>query len=88
VTTVKPLSAQVTGMRTRTGPASPAWLALLWVKPKTSSRTATPRTCGPASTTTPPRSLRCPEGNVAGQRPCRAPSRIIASPGWIPAART
>ena len=65
-----------------------AWLALLWVKPRTSSPTAKPRTWGPASTTTPARSLPCPEGNVAGQRSCRAPFRIITSPGWIPAART
>ena len=65
-----------------------AWLARLWVKPKTSSPTAKPRTCGPVCTMTPARSLPCPEGKVAGQRVCRAPSRIITSPGWIPAART
>src|SRR5689334_4715688 len=38
-----------------------AWLALLWVKPTTSSPTATPRTCEPTSTTTPARSLPCPD---------------------------
>lgn len=38
--------------------------------------------------TTPARSLPCPEGNVAGRRACSAPSRMCASPGWMPAART
>src|SRR6185312_3373484 len=65
-----------------------AWLALLRVKPRTSSPTAKPRTREPASTTTPARSLPCPEGNVAGHRSCSSPVRIWTSPGWIPAART
>src|SRR5438128_6750414 len=38
------------------------------------------------SSTIPARSLPCPEGNVAGHRLAKAPSRIAASPGLIPAA--
>jgi hypothetical protein len=42
----------------------------------------------PTSSTTPARSLPCPEGNVAGQRSCMRRSQIAASPGLIPAAFT
>src|SRR5262249_44599849 len=42
----------------------------------------------PVSATIPARSLPCPDGNVAGQRACSRPFRILASPGLIPAALT
>src|SRR5580692_12738334 len=51
-----------------------------------SSPTATFLTALPTSSTRPARSLPCPEGNVAGHRLAKAPSRIAASPGLIPAA--
>src|SRR6266581_4856338 len=54
----------------------------------TSSPAANPVTPWPARATTPARSLPCPEGNVAGQRECSRPSRILASPGLMPAALT
>ena len=65
-----------------------AWLARLSVKPMTSSPAETPVTPDPVSATIPARSLPCPEGNVAGQRACSSPSRILPSPGLIPAALT
>src|SRR5580658_9836912 len=65
-----------------------AWLALSLVNPMTSSPTATFDTPGPTSSTTPARSLPCPEGNVAGQRSANSPFRIEASPGLMPAALT
>src|SRR5258708_14310836 len=42
----------------------------------------------PSSSTTPARSLPCPDGNVAGNIWDRAPERILPSPGLIPAAFT
>src|SRR6476646_2760184 len=54
----------------------------------TSSPTPKPVTPGPVSATIPARSLPCPDGNVAGHRECSRPSRILASPGLIPAALT
>src|SRR5580704_3985501 len=65
-----------------------AWLARLSVQPITSSPTETPLTAGPVSATIPARSLPSPEGNVAGHRASSSPSRILASPGLIPAALT
>ena len=52
----------------------------------TSSPTATFLTALPTASTTPARSLPCPEGNVAGHCLAKAPSRIAASPGLMPAA--
>src|SRR5256884_11242 len=54
----------------------------------TSSPVAKPVTLAPAAATTPARSLPCPDGNVAGHLECSRPSRILASPGLIPAALT
>src|SRR5437879_1364571 len=54
----------------------------------TSSPVVNPITPWPARATTPARSLPCPDGNVAGQRECSRPSRILASPGLMPAALT
>ena len=54
----------------------------------TSSPAAKPVTPGPVPATTPARSLPCPDGNVAGHLECSRPSRILASPGLIPAALT
>src|SRR5712691_4843595 len=54
----------------------------------TSSPAVNPVTPWPARATTPARSLPCPDGNVAGQRECSRPSRILASPGLTPAALT
>src|SRR5258705_6287300 len=54
----------------------------------TSSPAVTVSTSGPVSATTPAWSLHCRDGNVAGQRSCSAPRRIIASPGLIAAAFT
>src|SRR6185437_529064 len=54
----------------------------------TSSPVAKPVTPDPVAATTPARSLPCPDGNVAGHRECSRPSRILASPGLIPAALT
>src|SRR6266566_2379712 len=54
----------------------------------TSSPAANPVTPWPARATTPARSLPCPDGNVVGQRECSRPSRILASPGLMPAALT
>src|SRR6185312_3169465 len=54
----------------------------------TSSPVAKPVTPAPVAATTPARSLPCPDGNVAGHRECSRPSRILASPGLIPAALT
>src|SRR6185437_8932925 len=54
----------------------------------TSSPVAKPVTPPPVAATTPARSLPCPDGNVAGHRECSRPSRILASPGLIPAALT
>ena len=65
-----------------------AWLARLSVKPMTSSPAENPVTSGPVSATTPARSLPWPDGNTAGHRECSSPSRILASPGLIPAAST
>src|ERR1700761_9640928 len=45
-------------------------------------------TPGPTLATTPARSLPSPDGNVAGHMECSRPSRILASPGLIPAALT
>ena len=45
-----------------------AWLARLSVNPITSSPAANPVTPSPTSSTTPARSLPCPDGNVAGHR--------------------
>ena len=41
-----------------------------------------------ARATTPARSLPCPDGNVAGHSCASSPSRILASPGLMPAATT
>ena len=65
-----------------------AWLDRVSTQPITSSPTATPVTSGPSRSTTPARSLPSPEGNVAGKRACSRPSRILASPGLMPAALT
>ena len=65
-----------------------AWLDLVSTQPMTSSRSATAVTPAPRRSTTPAKSLPCPDGNVAGQRSCRKPSRILASPGLMPAALT
>src|SRR5258705_4489649 len=65
-----------------------AWLARLSVKPSTSSPTPKVSTPSPTSASPPAISLPCPDGNVAGQRSCIAPRRIIASPGLIAAAFT
>src|SRR5689334_17522892 len=54
----------------------------------TSSPAARAVTPGPVSATTPARSLPWPDGNVAGHLACSRPSRILASPGLIPAALT
>src|SRR5580692_3132389 len=54
----------------------------------TSSPAAKPVTPAPVPATTPARSLPCPDGNVAGHLECSSPSRILASPGLIPAALT
>src|SRR6267154_1640273 len=54
----------------------------------TSSPSANPVTSVPACATIPARSLPCPDGNVAGHRECSRPSRILASPGLMPAALT
>src|ERR1039457_6375946 len=62
-----------------------AWLARLSVNPLTPSPTAT---SPPVPATPPARSLPWPEGNVDGHRSARAPARIFASPGLIPAALT
>src|SRR6202167_3548830 len=68
--------------------ANSAWLDLSLVNPMTSSPNATFATPGPTSSTTPARSLPCPEGNVEGQRSANIPFRIEASPGLMPAALT
>ncbi len=65
-----------------------AWLDRVSTQPITSSPGANVVTSGPSRSTTPAKSLPCPEGNVAGQRSCSAPSRIFASPGLMPAALT
>src|SRR5438046_923308 len=54
----------------------------------TSSPTSTVSASAPMSATTPARSLPWPDGKLAGQRSCRKPCRIIASPGLMPAAFT
>src|SRR5580692_3117562 len=54
----------------------------------TSSPAAKPVTPAPVPATTPARSLPCPDGNVAGHLECSSPSRILDSPGLIPAALT
>ena len=43
---------------------------------------------GATAVTTPARSLPSPDGKVAGNISCIAPTRMPASPGLIPAART
>src|SRR5215468_5209840 len=53
-----------------------------------SSPAENPVTPGPGSATIPARSLPWPDGNTAGHRECSSPSRILASPGLIPAALT
>ena len=65
-----------------------AWLARLSVNPMTSSPSANPVTPGPVCATTPARSLPCPDGNVEGHLERIRPSRILASPGLMPAALT
>ena len=65
-----------------------AWLDRVSTQPITSSPAATVVTPGPRRSTTPAKSLPCPDGNVAGHRSCSAPSRIFASPGLMPAALT
>src|SRR5579875_843263 len=65
-----------------------AWLDRVSTQPITSSPSATPVTPGPSRSTVPARSLPCPDGNVAGHRSCIRPSRILASPGLMPAALT
>src|SRR5690348_5740472 len=65
-----------------------AWLERVSTQPTTSSPIATVVTPGPSLSTTPAKSLPCPDGNVAGQRSCSDPSRILASPGLMPAALT
>jgi hypothetical protein len=65
-----------------------AWLDRVSTQPMTSSPGATLVTPGPSASTIPAKSLPCPDGNVAGQRSCSAPSRIFASPGLMPAALT
>src|SRR5580693_5186117 len=65
-----------------------AWLARLSVQPITSSPAEKLVTPGPASATIPARSLPSPDGNVAGHLASSKPSRILASPGLIPAALT
>src|SRR5580658_1215111 len=65
-----------------------AWLDLSLENPMTSSPTATFVTPGPTCSTTPARSLPCPEGNVEGQRSANNPLRMEASPGLMPAALT
>src|SRR5579875_3864845 len=65
-----------------------AWLDRVSTQPITSSPSATPVTPGPSRSTVPARSLPCPDGNVAGHRSCSRPSRILASPGLMPAALT
>ena len=65
-----------------------AWLARLSVQPITSSPAEKLVTPGLASATIPARSLPSPDGNVAGHLACIKPSRILASPGLIPAALT
>src|SRR6201986_1638536 len=54
----------------------------------TSSPVAKPLTPAPVPATTPARSLPCPAGTVAGHLECSRPSRMLASPGLIPAAFT
>src|SRR5215470_17924400 len=49
---------------------------------------ADPVSADPDPATIPARSVPSPEGNTAGQRACSRPSRILASPGLIPAALT
>lgn len=65
-----------------------AWLALSSVKPITSSPGENRVTPGPGSATIPARSLPWPDGKVADHRVCSKPLRILASPGFIPAALT
>src|SRR5271166_1006218 len=65
-----------------------AWLDRRKLNPSTSSPTANSVTSGPTALTTPARSLPSPEGNVAGNISCTAPTRMPASPGLMPAART
>src|SRR5450759_3884622 len=65
-----------------------AWLARLSVNPITSSPTASAAASDVYKRQTPARSLPWPEGNVDGHRSARAPARIFASPGLIPAALT
>src|SRR5215831_16896805 len=49
---------------------------------------ADPVPADPVAATIPARSVPSPEGNTAGHRACSRPSRILASPGLIPAAFT
>src|SRR6185437_760468 len=65
-----------------------AWLDRVSTQPITLSPTAVVVTSGPSCSTTPAKSVPCPDGNVAGQSSCRAPSRIFVSPGLMPAALT
>src|ERR1700761_507285 len=65
-----------------------AWLARVSTKPITSSPGWNAVTPGPTAAPTPARSLPSPDGNVAGHMECSRPSRILASPGLIPAALT
>src|SRR5580692_7813593 len=58
------------------------------VNPITSSRGENPPTPAPTSSTTPARSLPCPEGNVDGNSFDTAPVRMAASLGLMPAAFT
>src|SRR6201996_2492536 len=65
-----------------------AWLERRPTQPITSSPGATVVTSGPSLSTTPAKSLPCPDGNVAGHMACSDPVRILASPGLMPAALT
>ena len=61
--------------------ASSAWEARLFVNPITSSPGENPPTPAPTSSTTPARSLPCPDGNVDGNSSATAPVRMTASLG-------
>src|SRR5580700_1005202 len=67
---------------------SSAWEARLLLNPITSSPGENPPTRAPTSSTTPARSLPCPDGNVDGNSSATAPARITASLGLMPAAFT
>jgi hypothetical protein len=67
---------------------SSAWEARLFVNPITSSPGEKPPTPAPTSSTTPARSLPCPDGKVDGNSAAIAPVRMTASLMLMPAAFT